>query len=923
MATVFIPQITVSSMEEALQAGWIARGPNNRIVAGPGDFQLVKNSEGKFVPAPVAPKPAKPHPIIRVAFDRTSGFHAQQVGNEVITVYQGPYLIYDALDGKPPLVFHAQRAVTFSPVQKNTETAAGAKKTPAQYVTGVYLEGDVSITAGGESKMVGTENIHADRIYYDFTAQRAVMLDATVYTMDEKRAVPLYMRASQIRMLARGEYAAKNASFSTSEFYTPHYSIGASNLYLQDITPRVENPAGAGQEFDPNRPGAAAGQKEYAFKAANATLDFQGIPIFYWPYLSGDTANNDIPLRKLKVSNSQTYGLSLETQWDLFALAGQKRPQNVKAALNVDEFTKRGPAGGVDADWKNDDSFGNFRSYGLEDRGVDRLGANRTDVPVEDNQRGRILARHQQDLGNGWSMNLEGSYISDPNFLQQFFNGEYETDKEQETSLYVKHQGDTDAISLLGKFTLYDFTSVADQVDDQYTTEKKPEAKYWRIGDSFLDLFTYYSESGIANLHTSITNFTPAQLALTQSSSLPTFLGPPAVVLAAQNTVQSGQKLSPAASETLRTYYLQHGFLNNDVARADSRHELDMPLEVGDLKLTPYVTGRVTAWDDGFASTEHIDTTNFHENDGNTTRLWGSGGVRSSMEFWKVYSDIDSTFWDVHQIRHVIEPQFNVFATGATQSRNDLQPFDRDVEGISRASGTSLALDQKWQTKRGGPGHWRNVDWLTLNVQWNNFWDKERAGSFYYPTIPQRGFYFASRPELSLVQNSLAMDGAWRVGEHVRLLAEANYDTTDNRLSQGAAGIAIDQTSSLSYFIGNRYVEIPAFGFRSSSASGAAGRTSIPGYTSDEWTVAMDYQLTRKYELVASESYDFALGENILSSFTIVRKLPRFVTSITVTYDANQADTIVSFSAYPEGLPELNLGSGQANTFAGKYRSNQ
>ncbi|MGN6368436.1 MAG: LPS assembly protein LptD [Phycisphaerae bacterium] len=912
MATIYIPEIQVSTVEQALQAGWIARGPNNKIVAGPGDFQLVRTAEGKYVPAPAAPKPPKPRPILRIAFDPSSEVRAQQSGNEVITVYHGPYIIYDALDGKPPLVFHAQRAVTFSPIQKNAETApAGARRSPAQYVTGVYLEGDVSITMGGEGKVVGPENIHAERIYFDFTSQRAVMLDASVYTRDEVRNVPLYMRASQIRMLARGEYAAKKATFSTSEFATPHYSIGASDLYLQDITPRIENPEGAGKEYDPNRPASAAGPKEYAFKATNSTINVQGIPIFYWPYLSGDTANNDIPLRTLRVGNSKTYGVSIETKWDLFALAGQKRPKDFKAELSLDEFTKRGPAGGVDAEWGNNDinstsaadSYGFFRSYGLEDHGSDRLGRNRTDIPVQDDARGRVLARHQQNFGNGWSLNLEGSYISDPNFLQQFFNSEYETDKEQETSVYVKHQGDTDAISLLGKFNLYDFTSVADQVDDQFTTEKKPEAKYWRIGDSFLDMFTYYSESGVANLHTSITDYTPAQLALQQSNSLPTFLGAPAVILAYQPSL--------VGTTRYRDYYQQHGFDNGDIFRADSRHELDMPLSLGDLKVSPYVTGRVTAWDDGWDSTPFDST---HSNDGNTTRLWGQTGIRSSMQFWRVYSDAESTFWDVHQLRHIIEPQFNVFVTGANESRNDLQPFDRDVEGISRASGTSLALNQRWQTKRGGPGHWRNVDWLTLNLQWNQFFDREDGThtNLFGPYPFARGFYLPSRPDLSFIQDSIAMDGAWRVGERVRILGEANYNTTDARLYQAATGVAVDQTSSLSYFVGARYVDVPSITSRDYTFV-PGGR--IPGYSSTEFTAAVDYQLTRKYEVVASESYDFSLGENVLSSFTFVRKLPRLITAVTVTYDANQDDTTVSFTMSPEGFPQLGLGSGSGSSF--------
>jgi len=331
-------------------------------------------------------------------------------------------------------------------------------------------------------------------------------------------------------------------------------------------------------------------------------------------------------------------------------------------------------------------------------------------------------------------------------------------------------------------------------------------------------------------------------------------------------------------NETYRQYLLSHGWTGGDVLRADSRHEIDMPLRVGDAKITPYLTGRVTAWDDSFPDTESGDS---------TTRLWGGAGIRSSMQFWQTYEGVESTFFDVHRLRHIIEPQFNLFVAGSDQSRRELQPFDPDVEGISRASGTQLTLAQKWQTKRGGEGHWRDVDWIVLNISWNQFWNEDKTGTF-FPQDPVRGFFFPSRPELSLVQNSVDVDGIWRVGERVRFLGEMVYGIDERRVEQFATGIAVDQSNNLSYFLGNRYVHL---------------------LNTDEWTAAVDYHLTKKYELIAAESYDFQVKSNILSSVTVIRKLPRFNTALTVTYDANNSDTSVVFTAWPEGFPSSGFGT--------------
>jgi lipopolysaccharide assembly outer membrane protein LptD (OstA) len=838
LAPVHIPHIVITSAERALQSGWIARGPNNKIIAGPGELAVQRGPNGELILPPGKPKPK---PEIIATGDE---IETQESGNERITIIHGGYLLANRNDGTPPVEFHAQRMVLFSPkdIEEPTTKPAGGKSDPAAElatrITGAYLEGDVSLDSGNQS-------VHARALYYDFISQRAIMLDATLSTIDEKRKVPLYMRAKEIRMLSRSEFAAKKATFSTSEFNTPHYHIGASDVYLQDITPRDEN-------------GKAVGLATYAFKAKDGTIDIQGVPVFYWPYLAGDTAKNEIPLRRIKVSNSSTYGLSLQTDWDIFALAGQKEPQGVTANLQLDYFGKRGPGGGVGATWHGDDYSGLLRSYIMTDHGTDRLGADRKDIPVTDDVRGRIIARHKQDLGDGWSLSLEAGYVSDPNFMEQFFPSEFDTDKEPETSAYLKHLGETDALTFLGKFSLMDFTVTADKIDDQYTTDKYPEIKYWRIGDSFLDMLTYYSESSADYLHTNITDFTPGQRGL-----FPGITGVPSAFV--------------PFTTSYRDRYKQLGWTTNNVLRGDTRQEIDAPFQIGDLKITPYVTGRLTAWDDAFPA----------DQSGDTVRLWGQVGMRASMSFWKVYDDVNSTFFDIHRIRHLIEPQFYVFGTGTTENRDDLQLFDRDVEGISRASGMSLSLNQKWQTKRGGEGHWRNVDWLVFNVHVNQFWNQDNT-SVLNPLDPLRGFFFPSRPELSLVRSSVSADGVWRVGERVRLMGEMNYNTEDNRLEQFATGLAIDQTNSLSYFIGNRYVR---------------------ALSTNEITLGVDYQLTRKYEVILSESYDTEINHNILSSLTLIRRLPRFNTAITLTYDANQDDTTVVFTAWPEGFNDIGIGN--------------
>lgn len=832
---VHVPVITITETEKALQRGWIARGPGNKIVVGPGEaLALQPGGEGTTAgqAPPLPPPKVTGRPQILATADEVSG---KVIDGEQVVVARGNFfLMRTTPDEKPPIILRAQHAVLFSPqggADAATQPAGADRSLP---ITAAYVEGDVTIE-------YGTYTVRATRIFYDFTTDRAIMLDAVLSTYDETRNVPVYIRADELRQLARGEYHARSVRFSTSEFYTPHYHIGASSAYLQEITPQDET-------------GAPVGQGVYAFRAKDITFNARNVPFFYWPYLTGDTRERPFPLQRLRAGYSRRYGMTLETDWNLFQLLGMTAPEGTRAKLNLDYWGKRGPGIGVDATRKTDDSESLLRSYLLQDRGDDRLGRDRKDLDVPDETRGRITARHRQQLDEKWSLTLEADYISDPNFLEQYFINEFESDKEHETVVYLKRAGETDAFTILGKFYLYDFTANADLVDDQFATEKKPEIKYWRIGDRFLDVFTYYAENGVANVEHMFTDYPPSTSGL--------------------------QSLFPMipAGQTFREYYRGLGWRDGSVLRADSRHEITMPFQMGDVKIAPYVTGRITAWDEEFPESA---------GNGSTVRLWGAAGVRTSMQFWRVYENVRSGFWDINGIRHIIEPQVNVFIAGSNEHSADLQPYDRDVEGISDISAVELTLRQKFQTKRGVPGNFRNVDWLVINTSFVSYFDDPEKGPFFRGQ-PLRGAYFYSRPELSLVRDSVYIEMIRRIGERVRWITEANINLEDGRLEHYANGLIVDQSPHLAWFLGNRYVN---------------------ARDSSEWTLALDYKLTEKYNLIAAQSYDTGLSKNIFSSVTLVRKFPRLTGALTVSYDANVDDVSFVVSVWPEGFPEVGIGS--------------
>jgi hypothetical protein len=270
-----------------------------------------------------------------------------------------------------------------------------------------------------------------------------------------------------------------------------------------------------------------------------------------------------------------------------------------------------------------------------------------------------------------------------------------------------------------------------------------------------------------------------------------------------------------------------------------------------------------------------------------------------------VYPDVKSDLLDIDQLRHIIEPQISMFVSGANVQQGYLQPFDRNVEGITDASGAEFALRQTLETKRGRKGHRQIVDWITFNVAADVFWNHHLSGPF-DPNNPQYagapfstsdfgnpliGYYDWSRPELSQIADSINANFKWRIGANVEFLADESWNVDLQQLEELDSGIEVNQSPNLSYFLGNRYIR---------------------AVNSDQWTAAISYKLTHKYTVAASESYDFALNHNVMTEFTLVREIPRFYVGITLAYNADTASTAAMLSLWPAGFPQAGVTNQQA-----------
>jgi len=624
--------------------------------------------------------PVPPRPLVNVRSGGDLTFAEAVDGRRILTVTGGVYLSRGAGLREEHLELQADAVVIFlppapemppagppgasglggEPDESRKETLHGEQPGPSDAtlapdrqllstglgdveVEAAYLEGDVVMRQGPNM-------IRASRLYYDFRQERALILDAVARAVvapeDPERSIPLYVRAAEIRQLSQNHFSAENAILTTSEFHTPHYHVGARHVELINRTPR--DLAGQQREL-----------RTGTFIVRHATLNLGGPTLLYWPHLRGNIGAGETAIKSLRSGYSDDWGVELETRWYLFNVLGLETPDGFDSTLHLDYFSDRGPAIGVDADYERDTYFGLLRSYVIQDSGEDFLGRDR-EQPSEEGTRGRFLLRHRQYLEDDWQLSLELSYISDPSFLEEFFEDEFDNDKEQETLLYLKKQHDNRALTIHLQSHILDFVT---------ETERLPDIAAFTVGEPAGRRATWYSENRLG-----MVRYRPKDQTFTEFL----YAGP------------------------------QQG--SSTVARVDSRQEIGIPIDVGPVRLVPFAVLRGTAWDDS-------------PDDGGIARIFGTYGVHGTMYLSRTFPDVKSTLLDIDGVRHVIKPDVTAWISHTNHDSDELFPFDETVEEIDEIDGVMLGLRQRWQTRRGEGETRRTVDFLTWDLELGAFND--------------------------------------------------------------------------------------------------------------------------------------------------------------------------------------------------------
>jgi len=704
----------------------------------------------------------------------------------------------------------------------------------------VYLEENIVVRQGRNV-------IHAARAAYDARENRGLTFDAELKAFIPALKDTVRVRAERIRQLSRDSFHASNAWTSTSRFGKPGYRIQAADVFLEN---RQRQPWFGAPDVDPE-----TGEPDTEVRwltSINNTVFVEDVPLMYVPYLSAPAEDPNIPLRRLSFGNDRIFGFQVRSAWDMFGLLGMEKPKGVTWELLADYLSDRGPAIGTAGSYKGRDLFGlpglysgDSLNYTVYDDGRDNLGADRRSLLPDQRERYLFQCRHRHELPFGWTVLGEFGLLSDRNFLEQYYERDFDRQKDVESLLYAKKQDDNKALTLLVRPQLNDFET---------TTEWLPRGDLYVLSEPLFDGHLTWSSHTSAGF---------AQLRVGDKPTDPTDIYTPLPYVA-----------------------------NAGGAVLMSRHELNAPFGLGPVRIVPYVRGEAAFWEEGFQN-ETID------------RFVGTGGVRGSLMFWRAFPNVYSELFNLNGLahKHTLEADFSV--TDASRGLGDIpqyNEFDENAQErfrnrflINTFNGTLPAqFEPRFYAVRSGAGQDVTVpyhelvdDQQVVRLAWRHALQTkvgppERLRIRDWMTLDLEASFFP-KPDRDNFGEDFGLLGAfyrWNLSDQTTLLLSAQGDLFDDAAQMFNVGYILGRTTRGSLYIGLRQLK------------GANLDSQIV-------TLGASYAMSPKWITTLSTGFDIAESRNIGQSLTITRVGADFLVHVGANFDASKNNAGVTVSVEP------------------------
>ena len=714
----------------------------------------------------------------------------------------------------------------------------------------VYLEGNIVIRQGGNT-------IRAESGFYDAAGNRALLLRAELRAEVPSTDVTVRVRGERLRQLGRDRFHLQDAWVTTSPYGVPGYRLQASDIFLEPGQPRVTG-------RDP-RTGRPLSESPLWVTSLNNTFVLGQIPLLYLPRISGPAEDPRIPVRRVGVSSDRVFGLQVSTAWDLEQLMGLPRRPGQRLDLLADYRSDRGIGTGLEGAWSstwgNSQVEGEGRIYYQQDTGTDNLGLGRRDLQPEDSDRGEITGRFRR-TGDSGMLFGEIGYLSDRNYLEQYDERRFDTQKDVETILGVRRDVAAWSGQIWGRIDLNHFEA---------TTEWLPRADMYAFSQPLaggLLYWDHHSSVGFADMQT-----LPA----------PADLQDP---------------FSPLGLTGMRD---ASGMV------AMSRHRLSAPMRLGVLNVEPWVGGEAAHWGSGTTGGEdrrYLINTGIQARFSATrvfpfvrNSLLGVNGLAHRHETILEYSYTDSSMSlnEVPQFNELddnAQERFRSRYTLASQVFPGALPDQFDPRNYALRTGAGLwtsapyhevadsfqsirlGIRERLQTHAGSVESLRTRDWMTLE-----------AGATFFPKSDRDNF----GEDLGLFYSCYR----WNISDRTGLHGDAAWDIFDNSAQVWSLGVLSQRSTRGSVYVGLRNVSVGDY---------LDSQTLVSSYT---------YQMSPKWISTASFAYDIAQEQARGTSLTVSRVGLDWILHFGFGIDFSRDNVGLGFSLEPRfGAPSAtNLSS--------------
>ena len=729
---------------------------------------------------------------------------------------------------------------------------------PTQPVEGeqrweLYLEGNVKF-------QMGERVVFAEQMYYDANFQRGTILRAEMLTPIRRYKGLVRLKADVIQQLDQNNFSAYGTALTSSRIGVPRYWLQNRTLNVTREQEVDADPFTGVVNIDPQT-GMARTKSTYFAEGQGNAVYAGNIPVLYWPRFRTNLDNPSYFVETIRIGNDRIFGSQIGASFDMYQVLGIRRPPKDSSwTSTLDYLSDRGFAYGSENDYQHASFLGfgpaqgTYRSWFIRDKGLDNLGRDRRTVPLEEDKRGQIFLQHRQQLRSDLKLQVELGWLSDRNFLEQYFERRWDQYKDYTTGFLLERKRGNRSLALSTEFHLNDFFT---------QTQWLPRLDRFVLGQAgFAGRVVRHGHS-----HVGYADFEPGV--------------PPT------NAVDLA-KFDPLAHEVAAA---------NGV-RVGTRQELDFPIQAGHVKFVPYVLGDLTYWQEDLLGNDML-------------RAMGQVGVRSSVPFTRIDPTITSTLFNVNGLAHKVTFDTDIGFADASQDMDRLplyDPLDDDAQehfrrrfafdtfNIMAGDDVPLRFDERFyalrsglqsnvtspsaevvddlafvkfgmrnrlQTKRGLPGRESIIDWVTLDVE-----------AIFYPD--------ADRDNFGSDFGMLDYDFRWHVGDRFAILSDGYFDFFSDGLRTASIGVDIQRPE-----VGDLYI----------------GMRTIQGVvTSNVLTARLNYRMSDKWAVQATSSYDFSSTGNIGQRIAALYIGESFIYRAGFNVDVSRGNVGVLFGMEPRFL---------------------